>query len=83
MIRFLSLLALTAGLALPAAAQEVTLRFQHFVSPKSANPKYFIEPWAKKVEEESDGRIKVGDLSLHAAWRQTHRAVRPDSRWRD
>jgi TRAP-type C4-dicarboxylate transport system substrate-binding protein len=44
----------TAGLA-----QEVTLRFQHFVSPNSANPKYFIEPWAKKVEAESNGRIKI------------------------
>ena len=40
-------------------AQEVTLRFQHFVSPNSANPKYFIEPWAKKVEEDSNGRIKI------------------------
>ncbi len=39
--------------------QEVTLRFQHFVSPNSANPKYFIEPWAEKVERESGGRIKV------------------------
>ena len=43
----------------PALAQEVTLRFQHFVSPNSANPKYFIEPWAKKVEAESGGRIKI------------------------
>ena len=59
MIRFFSMLALVVGLALPATAQEVTLRFQHFVSPNSANPKYFIEPWAKKVEEESNGRIKV------------------------
>ncbi|MBM7066006.1 TRAP transporter substrate-binding protein [Actibacterium sp. 188UL27-1] len=42
-----------------AVAQEITLRFQHFVSPNSANPKYFIEPWAKKVEEESGGRIKI------------------------
>jgi len=45
--------------AAPLAAQEVTLRFQHFVSPNSANPKYFIEPWAEKVEAESNGRIKV------------------------
>ncbi|MFW2541122.1 TRAP transporter substrate-binding protein [Primorskyibacter sp. 2E107] len=52
--------ALMAGLMAPAAmAQEVTLRFQHFVSPNSANPKYFIEPWAEKVEAESQGRIKV------------------------
>ena len=54
--------ALAALLGLTATqsfAQEVTLRFQHFVSPKSANPKYFIEPWAEKVERESNGRIKV------------------------
>jgi TRAP-type C4-dicarboxylate transport system substrate-binding protein len=50
------ILGLTAGAGF---AQEVTLRFQHFVSPKSANPKYFIEPWAKKVEADSGGRIKV------------------------
>lgn len=42
-----------------AFAQEVTLNFQHFVSPNSANPKYFIEPWARKVEAESNGRIKI------------------------
>lgn len=47
-------LSATAGLA-----QEVTLRFQHFVSPKSANPTYFITPWAEKVEKDSGGRIKV------------------------
>lgn len=57
--RVLSAIGFAAVLAVPAAAQEVTLRFQHFVSPNSANPKHFIEPWAKKVEEESDGRIKV------------------------
>ncbi|WP_425073827.1 TRAP transporter substrate-binding protein [Sagittula sp. S175] len=51
--------ALALGLASMAHAQEVTLRFQHFVSPNSANPKYFIEPWAKKVEEESGGRLKI------------------------
>ncbi|MCT4607879.1 MAG: TRAP transporter substrate-binding protein [Pelagimonas sp.] len=46
-------------LASTAHAQEVTLRFQHFVSPNSANPKHFITPWAEKVEAESNGRIKV------------------------
>lgn len=40
-------------------AQEVTLRFQHFVSPNSANPKHFLAPWAEKVERESLGRIKI------------------------
>ncbi len=53
-------LAIAAGLlGSTAFAQEVTLRFQHFVSPNSANPKYFIEPWAEKVEADSNGRIKV------------------------
>ncbi len=54
--------ALAAVLGLTATAsfaQEVTLRFQHFVSPNSANPKYFIEPWAKKVEADSNGRLKI------------------------
>jgi TRAP-type C4-dicarboxylate transport system substrate-binding protein len=42
-----------------AFAQEVTLRFQHFVSPASANPTYFMQPWADKIEADSNGRIKV------------------------
>lgn len=49
-------LAATAGLA---SAQEVTLRFQHFVSPKSANPTYFMAPWREAIEAQSEGRIKV------------------------
>ena len=54
--------ALLAALGLSAtsvAAQEVTLRFQHFVSPASANPTYFMQPWADAIEEQSEGRIKV------------------------
>ncbi len=45
--------------ATSALAQEVTLRFQHFVSPASANPTYFMQPWAEAIEEQSNGRIKV------------------------
>ncbi|WP_050931550.1 TRAP transporter substrate-binding protein [Aestuariivita boseongensis] len=59
MIRSAALAALIGLTATPLLAQEVTLRFQHFVSPNSANPKHFIEPWARKVETESQGRIKV------------------------
>jgi TRAP-type C4-dicarboxylate transport system substrate-binding protein len=40
-------------------AQEFTLRFQHFVSPKSAVPAGFMKPWADKVMEESGGRLKI------------------------
>ncbi|NVK44904.1 MAG: TRAP transporter substrate-binding protein [Rhodobacteraceae bacterium] len=49
----------TATGTLSAAAQEVTLRFQHFVSPKAGSATYFMEPWARKVEKDSGGRIKV------------------------
>jgi TRAP-type C4-dicarboxylate transport system substrate-binding protein len=53
-------LAATLGLsATTAIAQEVTLRFQHFVSPASANPTYFMQPWADTIEAQSNGRIKV------------------------
>ncbi len=49
-------LTVTAGASF---AQEVTLRCQHFVSPKSAVPLHFMKPWADKVMADSDGRIKV------------------------
>ncbi|MEO0664415.1 MAG: TRAP transporter substrate-binding protein [Pseudomonadota bacterium] len=47
---------LTAGAAL---AQEVTLRFQHFLAPQASVPAGFMAPWAEKIEADSDGRIKV------------------------
>ncbi|WP_424967287.1 TRAP transporter substrate-binding protein [Dinoroseobacter sp. S375] len=50
--------ALTLG-AGAVAAQEVTLRCQHFLSPQGSVPKFFITPWAEKIEADSDGRIKV------------------------
>ncbi|BDW83846.1 TRAP transporter substrate-binding protein [Roseicyclus marinus] len=57
-----TLAAALAGLMLatpPATAQEVTLRFQHFVSPASANPTFFMQPWADAIMEQSGGRIRV------------------------
>lgn len=42
-----------------AIAQEVTLRFQHFLSPKGAVPSLFMAPWAEKVMKDSGGKIKV------------------------
>lgn len=59
MMKSAALAALLGLSATTSFAQDVTLRFQHFVSPNSANPKYFIEPWAEKVEADSDGRIKI------------------------
>jgi len=43
----------------PAGAQEVTLRVHHFLPPPSTTHKDFIEPWARKVEAESGGRIEI------------------------
>ena len=54
-----ALIAASLALAGPAAAQEVTLRVQHFLSPEASIPKFFITPWAERVEEESEGRIAV------------------------
>jgi len=48
--------AFTTGAAL---SQEVTLRFQHFISPKGSVPKFFMVPWAEKVMKDSGGRIKI------------------------
>jgi TRAP-type C4-dicarboxylate transport system substrate-binding protein len=45
--------------ALPAAAQTVTLRLHQFLPPQAVIPAKAIVPWAKKVEAESGGRIKI------------------------
>ncbi|RVT85141.1 TRAP transporter substrate-binding protein [Rhodobacteraceae bacterium CCMM004] len=45
--------------ALPAAAQEVTLRMHQFL-PGAANvPKNILHVWADTIEEASDGRIEI------------------------
>lgn len=49
----------TSLAASQAFGAEVTLRFQHFVSPKSGSPEYFMQPWADKIEKDSGGRIEV------------------------
>ena len=64
-----SLLRLAAGLVaaltlgvlaqVQAQAQDVTLTVHHFLSPKSPAHVDFIAPWAKAIEEQSGGRIKV------------------------
>ncbi len=58
--------ALPAALAAPALlrpsaarAQEVTLRMHHFLPPVANVPRYFLTPWARKVEADSNNRIKV------------------------
>jgi len=51
-----SLLALASS---AAGAQQVTLRLHHFLPAQAPIPQDFLAPWAKKVEAESKGRIKI------------------------
>ncbi|MGH6944356.1 MAG: TRAP transporter substrate-binding protein [Geminicoccaceae bacterium] len=47
------------GGAAPARAQEITLKLHHFLGPTAPAQRDFFEPWAKRVEEQSNGRIKI------------------------
>lgn len=50
---------LTTITATGALAQQVTLRMHQMLPPQATIPKLALEPWARKVEAESGGRIKV------------------------
>lgn len=50
---------IAAALPLGASAQEVTLRLSHWVPATIAPAAAGIEPWARSVEEASEGRIEV------------------------
>jgi TRAP-type C4-dicarboxylate transport system substrate-binding protein len=43
----------------PAGAAEVSLRLHHFLPPVSNPHTRFLTPWAKKIESDSGGRIKI------------------------
>jgi len=54
-----TLLALAAAaLALPAAAQEVTLKFHHIWNPQAMASVQVIGPWCDKIASESAGKLK-------------------------
>ncbi|MBU4519546.1 MAG: TRAP transporter substrate-binding protein [Gammaproteobacteria bacterium] len=52
-------LALAASTSLSAFAQEVTLRLHQFLPPQGTVPAKALAPWAKKIEADSNGRIKI------------------------
>ena len=61
-----NLLKLTAAAALSfgasatmSLAQDVTLRLHQFLPPQANVPKNIIIPWIEKIQEASDGRIKI------------------------
>lgn len=55
----LALLAATAFGAREAPAQEVTLKFSHFLGPKSFFQVDVVEPWAKELEAKTNGKVKI------------------------
>lgn len=53
-------LAAPALLRIPRAqAQEATLRLHHFLPAVSNVHRHFLQPWAQKVQQESNGRLRV------------------------
>jgi TRAP-type C4-dicarboxylate transport system substrate-binding protein len=48
-----------AFVAADAAAQEITLKFSHFLGPKSFFQVDVVEPWAKELEAKTGGKVKV------------------------
>jgi TRAP-type transport system periplasmic protein len=51
-------LAAAAAFALPAAAQEVTLKFHHIWNPQAMASVQVITPWCNKIAAESANRLK-------------------------
>jgi len=55
-----AVLAAPAALRTPRAqAQEVTLRLHHFLPAVSNVHRFFLQPWVRKVEQESGGRLRI------------------------
>lgn len=54
-----TLVALSGVTMLPVQAQTITLRLHQFLPPQAVIPAKAIVPWARKVEAESGGRIRV------------------------
>ncbi|OIQ31834.1 MAG: C4-dicarboxylate ABC transporter substrate-binding protein [Alphaproteobacteria bacterium MedPE-SWcel] len=58
--RILTTSAVALGLmAAGAAAQDIQLKLHHFLSPKAPAHTQMLEPWAQRIEEATDGRVKI------------------------
>ena len=58
MTRRLALTVVAAAFALPAMAQEVTLKFHHIWNPQAMASVNVIAPWCDKIAKESAGKLK-------------------------
>ncbi len=47
------------GATAVASAQEVTLRLHHFLAAAANVPAHVLDPWADRIEEQSNGRIRI------------------------
>ena len=56
---FLASIAAAALTATASLAQDVTLTMHHFLPPVASAHKTMLQPWAEKVEADSDGRIAI------------------------
>ena len=45
--------------AVSVQAADFTLKLHHFLGPKAPAQTQMLEPWVKKVEELSKGRVKI------------------------
>jgi len=55
----LLLVGFVIGLSTNVQAEQVNLKLHHFLPPQGDVPKKFFEPWAKKIAEESGGKINI------------------------
>ena len=58
LVRLLVPLAIAMAIAVPAAAQEVTLKVHHFWAPTAMGPSTILAPWCDKIAKESNNRMK-------------------------
>lgn len=62
LLRYITAVVIGCMIILPttrALAQDVTLDIHHFVSARAPAHAAFIEPWARRIEAQSEGRIAV------------------------
>ena len=77
-----SIMALASTVGAKAADPEFTFTIHHFLSPKATTQRLMIEPWAKRIEEASEGRIKFEifpSMSMGGKPPELYRQVRDGS----
>lgn len=57
--RLLGPAAIAALFAMPAAAQEISLKLHHFLSERAPAHSRMLVPWAERVEELSGGKVDI------------------------